>query len=385
MIKYLGSKRRLVGRIVALVSGIPRGRDRLRVLDLFTGTTRVAQGLKAAGFDVTANDIATYSEVLATAYIAVDGDGGGMAELQPVLDHLNALPGRRGFFTRTFCEDARYFQPKNGMRIDAIRAGIDEVARDAAERAVLLTALLEAADRVDSTTGLQMAYLKQWAPRSHRDLRLRAPALLAGGGRAVREDALSFVGRDETFDVAYLDPPYNQHSYFSNYHVWETLVRDDAPDVYGVAMKRADCRTEKSAFNRRGQAWDAMRACVLGVRARHVLLSFSNEGFFTREAIRALLLERFAEVAVVPVPSRRYVGAQIGIHNRRGERVGQVSHLDNTELLFLAGPDAHGIATRTSAALLSSPLHGAEGAPALASPLHEAKAEPARAPRVLES
>ena len=385
MIKYLGSKRRLVARIVALVSAIPRGPDRLRVLDLFTGTTRVAQGLKAAGFDVTANDLATYSEVLATAYIAVDGDRVGTAELQPVLDHLNALPDRRGFFTRTFCEDARYFQPKNGMRIDAIRAEIDAVARDGAERAVLLTALLEAADRVDSTTGLQMAYLKQWAPRSHRDLRLRAPALLPGGGRAVRADALSFVERDETFDVAYLDPPYNQHSYFSNYHVWETLVRDDTPDVYGVAMKRADCRTEKSAFNRRGQAWDAMRACVLGVRARHVLLSFSNEGFFTREAIRALLLERFAEVAVVPVPSRRYVGAQIGIHNRRGERVGQVSHLDNTELLFLAGPDSHGIAARASAELLSSPLHGAEGAPALASPLHSAAAEPARTRRVLES
>ncbi|HET8770701.1 MAG TPA: DNA adenine methylase [Gemmatimonadaceae bacterium] len=371
MIKYLGSKRRLVARIVALVRAIPRDRDRLRVLDLFTGTTRVAQGLKAAGFDVTANDIATYSEVLATAYIAVDGDAAGMAALQPVLDHLNALPGRRAFFTRTFCEDARYFQPKNGMRIDAIRAEIDEVARDGAERAVLLTALLEAADRVDSTTGLQMAYLKQWAPRSHRDLRLRAPALLPGDGRAVREDALAFVERAERFDVAYLDPPYNQHSYFSNYHVWETLVRDDAPDVYGVAMKRADCRTEKSVFNRRGQAWDAMRACVLAVRARHVLLSFSNEGFFTGEAIRALLLERFAEVAVVPVPSRRYVGAQIGIHNRRGERVGQVSHLDNTELLFLAGPDAHGIAARASAESLAPPLHGAE-------------AEPVPAPRVFE-
>ncbi len=348
MIKYLGSKRRLVGRIVALVDAIPHERRPVRVLDLFTGTTRVAQGLKAAGFDVTANDLATYSEVLATAYIAVDAEQVG--DLQPALDHLNGLPGRRGFFTRTFCEDARYFQPKNGMRIDAIRTGIDTVARNDAERAVLLTALLEAADRVDSTTGLQMAFLKQWSPRSHRDLRLRPPALLQGRGRAVRADALEFVTRDETFDVAYLDPPYNQHSYFSNYHVWETLVRDDAPDVYGVAMKRADCRTEKSAFNRRALAWDAMRECVLRVRARHVLLSFSDEGFFTREAIRALLSERFGEVAVVPVPSRRYVGAQIGIHNRLGERVGRVSHLSNTELLFLAGPDAHAIAAHAEPA-----------------------------------
>jgi adenine-specific DNA-methyltransferase len=338
VIKYLGSKRRLVPRITALVRAVPGAR---RVLDLFTGTTRVAQGLKAAGFHVTANDLATYSEVLATAYVATDA--AAVRDLRPVLEHLNALPGVRGYVTRTFCEEARYFQPGNGMRIDAVRGAIDDVARNGAERAILLAALLEAADRVDSTTGLQMAYLKQWSPRSHRDLALRMPALLAGGGRAVRADALDFVQRGEAFDVAYLDPPYNQHSYFSNYHIWETLVRGDAPPSYGVARKREDCRTTKSAFNARARAWEAMQRVVMGVRARHVVLSFSDEGFFTPQAIHALMAERFGEVAALPVPSRRYVGAQIGIHNQRGERVGAVGRLRNTELLFLGGPDASAI------------------------------------------
>jgi adenine-specific DNA-methyltransferase len=340
MIKYLGSKRLLVPRIVGLVRAIPGART---VLDLFTGTTRVAQGLKAAGFVVTANDRASYSEVLARTYVEVDARTA--PDCTAALEHLNALPGRRGYITRTFCEDARFFQPKNGMRIDAIRAEIDEIAPAAAspERAMLLTSLLEAADRVDSTTGLQMAYLKQWATRSARDLELRSPRLLAGTGRAVRDDALAFIPRGGAFDVAYLDPPYNQHSYFSNYHIWETLVRGDAPEPYGVARKRADCRTEKSAFNARSRAWDAMRALLLGVDARHVLLSFSDEGFFGAPAIAALLGERFGDVAIVPVRGKRYVGAQIGIHNPKGERVGEVSHLMNTELLFLAGPDAAAI------------------------------------------
>ncbi|HVH39363.1 MAG TPA: DNA adenine methylase [Gemmatimonadaceae bacterium] len=338
MIKYLGSKRRLVPRIVALVGAIPGART---VLDLFTGTTRVAQGLKAAGFHVHANDLASYSEVLARAYIAVDARA--VRDLAPAVAYLNALPGVRGYATRTFCEEARFFQPKNGMRIDAIRAGIDDVARDADERAILLTAMLEAADRVDSTTGIQMAYLKQWARRSERDLTLRLPGLLEGAGRASRADALRLVEEPGEYDVAYLDPPYNQHSYFSNYHIWETLVRGDAPDSYGVARKRADCRTEKSVFNARARSWEAMCRVVLGVRARHVLLSFSDEGFFTAPAIERLLIDRFGEIAVVPVLSRRYVGAQIGIHNQRGERVGEVSHLRNTELLFLAGPDAAAI------------------------------------------
>ena len=75
-----------------------------------------------------------------------------------------------------------------------------------------------------------------------------------------------------------------------------------------------------------------------------MLLSFSNEGFFADTEISALLDDRFGEVAVIPIDSPRYVGARIGIHNPKGERVGAVSHVRNTELLFLAGPDACAIA-----------------------------------------
>jgi len=360
VIKYLGSKRRLVPHLVALVSALPGART---VLDLFTGTTRVARGLKAAGFEVTANDLASYSAVLAQAYIATDARRVPLARIQALVAGLEALPGVHGYVTRTFCEEARYFQPANGMRIDAMRAGIDALDVTASERAILLTALLLAADRVDSTTGLQMAYLKQWSARSHKPLELRLPELLAGRGHALHLDAVTCVHRPEEYDVAYLDPPYNQHSYFSNYHIWETLVRGDMPPSYGIARKREDCRTSKSAFNVRKDAWAAMREVVLNVKARHVVLSFSNEGFFGDEAIRGLLAERFAEVAMVPVDSPRYVGARIGIHNLRGERVGRVSHVRNTEWMFVAGPDA-AAAADDGMARMSANANAPEGIPA---------------------
>ena len=101
--------------------------------------------------------------------------------------------------TRTFCEDARYFTPANGAKIDAIRA---EIARRALPReleAIALVSLMEAADRVDSTTGVQMAYLKEWAPRAANALTLRVPELLpraAGGkGEAHRMDAVDAAAR----------------------------------------------------------------------------------------------------------------------------------------------------------------------------------------------
>ncbi len=343
MIKYIGSKRTLVSRIVALAEAVRGRTGATTACDLFTGTTRVAQGLKRAGFAVTANDLASYAEVMAISFVEVDGSNGARDVLEEQLAHLNALPGRDGYFTQTFCVDARYFQPFNGRRIDAIRAEIDRVATSRVERAQLLTALIIAADRVDSTTGLQMAYLKEWAPRSFNALELRMPLGISGVGRALREDANALAERMEPVDLAYLDPPYNQHSYFSNYHIWETLVRNDTPEAYGVARKRVDCRAMKSDYNSKPRAWAAFESLVRTLRACHLIVSFNDEGYFAYDDIVALLESAYGEVAAVPVDFRRYVGAQIGIHNLRGEKVGRVSHLTNREYIFLAGPEASDI------------------------------------------
>ena len=179
VIKYLGSKRRLVQTIAALASGC----GAVTAADLFTGTTRVAQELKRQGAFVTAVDTATYSEVLAQCYIGTDATAVDRDEIADAIVELDALPGRRGYFTEVFCERSRYLRPENGERVDAIRDAIEERHRSSWLYPILLTSLLEAADRVDSTTGLQMAYLKQWAPRSFLPLLLKVPELLAGPGR----------------------------------------------------------------------------------------------------------------------------------------------------------------------------------------------------------
>ncbi|MGI9157217.1 MAG: DNA adenine methylase [Marmoricola sp.] len=336
MIKYLGSKRLLVpvlGRIAA-ASGA------CTALDLFTGTTRVAQELKRRGLDVTAVDVATYAEVLGGCYIGTDADTFDPAPLTDALERLNRLQGRRGYVTRTFCEQARYFRPENGRRIDAVREAIDDYSGTPLHP-VLLTSLLLAADRVDSTTGLQMAYLKQWSPRSSRPLILVAPELLAGPGRAVLGDATTLVDELPAVDLAYLDPPYNQHRYFTNYHVWETLVRGDEPEHYGIACKRLDARDQatKSVFNYRATMPDALRSLIARTRAELVVASYNDESWMTAAEISTALADAgHQSVAVLGFDSRRYIGARIGIHNLLGERVGEVSHVRNTEYLFVAGP-----------------------------------------------
>src|ERR1700686_2808666 len=119
-----------------------------------------------------------------------------------------------------------------------------------------------------------MAYLKQWAARADQPLRLRVPELGEGAGRAIRGDACDLVGTDRLgpVDLAYLDPPYNQHRYDANYHVWETIVAWDAPDHYGVACKRDELRdpATRSAFNGRRTMPVALSDVVARVAAEVV-------------------------------------------------------------------------------------------------------------------
>ena len=337
MIKYLGSKRLLVP-VLGEIAGAVGART---AVDLFTGTTRVAQELKRRGILTTATDLATYSEVLSDCYVATDAGEVDTADLGEELRRLNALPGEPGYVTRTFCEESRYFQPHNGARIDAIRAAIERDHPTGPLRPLLLTALLLAADRVDSTTGLQMAYLKQWSPRSHRDLELVAPVLLEGPGATVRGDALETVDRLPEVDLMYLDPPYNQHRYFTNYHVWETLVRGDEPEHYGIACKRLDARDQdtKSVFNRKAEMPGAFAGLLRRARAEVVVVSYNDESWITAEEMTdALHAAGHEHVATFGFGSRRYVGARIGIHGPSGAKVGTVGRLRNTEHVFVAGP-----------------------------------------------
>jgi adenine-specific DNA-methyltransferase len=334
VIKYIGSKRALAPAIERIAHRLPIG----SAADLFAGTTRVGQAFRRAGCRVISNDLATYSEALGQAYIAA-GDDLDRERLRGLLRRLSRLAGRPGYVTRTFCTEARFFSPENGARIDAIRDAIDDLDAPEPLRGCLLTSLLEAADRVDSTCGLQMAFLKRPAPRSLRPLELREPALVDGPpGEVVRRDANALARELDGVDCAYLDPPYNGHSYFSNYHVWETIVRWDRPDAYGVARKRTDCRTTHSVYNRSGLAWPALTDLVGALTTPWIVASVSDEGFHDPADVAALLAER-GHVAALAVDLPRYVGARIGIHNPAGERVGTVSHVRNLEYLIVSGPD----------------------------------------------
>jgi adenine-specific DNA-methyltransferase len=341
LIKYLGSKRLLMPHITDIVSKVVPQRG--AVTDLFSGTSRVGHALKRAGYCVTSNDHNAYAATLARCYVEADAQDHAVSA-QKLVAELNRLPGKPGYFTETFCERSRFFHPKNGARVDQIRDRIAALGLEPELEAVMLTALVEAADRVDSTVGLQMAYLKQWAARAHSDLELRVPELLpraAGGkGRALHADALE-AAQAVSGDLCYLDPPYNQHKYLGNYHIWETLTLWDKPEVYGVACKRVDCQTRSSPFNSKPRAVAALGAALAAAAAghRHLLVSFNNEGFVSAQEIETMLQGLRKHTRSISVDFKRHVGAQIGVYSPSGEKVGEAGPRKNVEHLFFATDD----------------------------------------------
>jgi len=333
VIKYLGSKRKILPRLMAELSNL-KGIN--SVLDAFSGTSRVGYELKKNGYQVFSNDINHYAHILAQCHVEAEASATA-STARHLIDELNQLPGQPGYITETYCIKSRFFQPHNGEKIDAIRDQIDAWDLSPILKAICLTALMEAADRIDSTTGVQMAYLKQWAKRSYNPLQLRLPAMLDAAAdrpsRSYQLDALEAAATIEA-DCAYLDPPYNQHSYLGNYHIWESLCRWDQPEVYGVACKRIDCKLSKSDFNSKPRSLPALTEMISRLRCPNLIVSFSNEGFIDRSAMEQLLAQK-GHLQTIELDCKRYIGAQIGIHNPNGERIGVVSHARNKEYIYV--------------------------------------------------
>ncbi|MBM3251107.1 MAG: DNA methyltransferase, partial [Candidatus Nealsonbacteria bacterium] len=254
-IKYTGSKREILPALLELI----RPLNVKTILDGFSGTTRVSQALKQAGYTVYANDIADWSKAFGECYLL---NRKPTSYYLPIIEHLNKLPGKYGWFSENYGgepnggsavqEDGkkRIWQLHNTKKLDAIREEIDKIAKDEIEKSVLLTSLIIAMDKVDSSVGHQVSYLKKWAPRAYNIMKMEVPRLIIDdkSHKVYQKDIFDLVN-DIEVDLAYYDPPYGSSNdlmppsrvrYASYYHIWKTICLNDKPKLVGVANRRED-------------------------------------------------------------------------------------------------------------------------------------------------
>jgi adenine-specific DNA-methyltransferase len=374
LIPYIGNKRKLLGLIDQAVSrtselidsevvpdrhatantavpaelaGLPpaerfisnQGINKGTYVDFFAGSGVVSRFAKLHGYRVVANDWEPYAQAINRCYIACNRAPGftGLGGYETALRKLNAIEPAVGWVTEHLCprndrrfdiqHDRMFYMRKNGMRIDAIREQIaawkDASQIDEMEEACLLAPLVYQACYRSNTSGVFKGFHNGWGGqtgtalyRIATDLELSAPVFHDNGQENLvfREDAQTLAERlaDEEVAIAYLDPPYNQHPYGSNYHVLNSVVLWDKPKLSKQITRgtkaaiRLDWRTDRrSAYNYKEDASKAYRRLLATINARWILTSYSTDGMISLEDMLRSNIER-GRVSVVMQGYKRY-------------------------------------------------------------------------------
>ncbi len=365
LIAYIGNKRALQPFLAGVFSRLAR--PGAVFLDPFAGSGAVARLARYLGYRVLANDWEPYTYVLNYAYLCVgksEAEGlfrarGGLEDLLAELKALPDPPPERQYIARHYAprstEAADYrterlfYTRENALRIDALRNRLEELypgfepqERERKEKYLLLASLLYGAATHVNTSGVFKACHKGFGGHGRDALgrilapiRLQAPELLDGPeAEAGCIDAASFV-RGRPADLCYLDPPYNQHQYGSNYHLLNTIALWDRPEVSAErrpdgrlrhkAGIRADWVRTRSPFCYHESALPALARLLEEVDARTLALSYNTEGLIPLEELVALLESQGA----VQVHGSEYVKYRGG-----KQSIGRRVH--NVELLLVA-------------------------------------------------
>ena len=350
IITYIGNKRALLGQIGQVVEGVKGrlGKERLRVFDVFSGSGVVSRYMKAHASTLISNDIEDYAAVVGRCYLrnrsTVD-----MRTLSDIVDEMNRRVEERpppGFIEELYAprdeghitkDDRVFYTRDNARRLDGYRQMIDTVPEDVRE--LLLGSLLSEASIHSNTAGVFKGFYKNRDTKVGQFGGTGSDALVRIKGKIVleppvlsryecdyevlQEDANSAARRVRDLDLAYIDPPYNQHPYGSNYFMLNLLVRYERPEkISRVSGIPAGWR--RSGYNVRAKSLPLMRDLLHSLDARFLLVSFNNEGFITTEEMQAML----GEIGSVEVLETHY-------NAFRGSRNFNNRPIHVTEQLFL--------------------------------------------------
>jgi len=330
-VRYLGSKNKIMPLICEVIEGL-EVKDKT-LIDVFAGTTRVAQSFKKLGYKVTTSDMAWATEAYSKAFICNNGD---MSHLKEHIDNMNKLEPKAGWLTENYCDVlskdgndnvVRVWKPKNGKRADAARDYVESLEVSDVDKHYLIACIIFALDKVDNTVGLQQAYLKEWkSTRSSEDMKFKMLASVPGPtGEHLTGDALLLEYPEAS--VAYIDPPYTAADYSTYYHIWDSITKWDKPEVGLKTNRRAD-RVKSSDkrdmnmaspwYSSKG-ALDATKKLVDRLPVQYCVFSYSDEGLISYDEMISLC-EQYKSYKVHSKIHDRHVMSRIGAGGDKAEK-----------------------------------------------------------------
>ncbi len=336
LITCIGNKRALLDFIGRGVDRAAErlGRKRLDCSDLFSGSGVVARFLKSRARRLYVNDLERYAELANVCYLANRSavDTPGLRRTHAVLRRrLESEPLRGGFITELYAPRSdRDIQPgervfytrRNARYLDTARRYIEELPERL--RPFFLAPLLAEASVHANTAGVFKGFYKNSSTGvgqfggNNRDALTRILGKIdlpfpvwsrfECAVNVFREDAAGLAERLPAHDLCYLDPPYNQHPYGSNYFMLNLIADYRRPErLSPVSGIPADWN--RSPFNKPQEAPAALADLAAAIQARFLLVSFNSEGFIRREKMTALL-RRLGRVEILETRYNTFRGSR---------------------------------------------------------------------------
>ena len=333
IIAYIGNKRKLLPLIFrAIESTGLEIKSGLKFFDAFSGSGVVSRMAKSLNFEVFANDWEYYANVLSKGYVETNESDlkslfGSIEEFSSLLGKINSLKNP----TSDFQYIAKFYAPKefdsglvdfrterlfytrqNALSIDKIRNYIEENFSGKDEKSqkirnILLANLIYEAATHTNTSGVFKAFHKGFGGHGRDALKrimagieLHEPVLIDSEQpvHVFRKDANALARELKEIDIAYLDPPYNQHQYGSNYHLLNTIALWDhipAPlelNAKGTLKEKAAIRHDwvntRSDYCYRNSAREKFADLIENLDARHILVSYSTDGIIPFDEMRKI-------------------------------------------------------------------------------------------------
>lgn len=319
---YIGSKFSLLDFIgnsindVLKVEKETKTKDKMIFADLFAGTGCVGGYFKNLGYSIIANDIQYYSYVMIKHLIENNGNL-DRRKMNALIDKLNNLEGIEGFIYKNYSyggtegQEFRrmYFSDYNAKKCDAIRKQIEDwlneryINQD--EYYFLLGSLISSIDRFANTASVYGAYLKKLKKSAQKNMALIPLPFINGQAKykVYNEDADELITKISG-DILYLDPPYNTRQYCSNYHILETIAKNDNPIIRGKTGLR-DYSSQKSDFCVKNKVEKAFEHLIKNANFKYIFLSYNNEGLMNLDTIKAIM-SRYGDYKVYTKQYKRF-------------------------------------------------------------------------------
>ncbi len=335
LITYIGNKRALldfIGKALELVQK-DLGKEKLNCLDIFAGSGIVGRYLKRFSSSITVNDLETYSSIINRCYLTNKSDL-DLPALQSLYHSLSAKIDEEvakdepcpGFITELYSpsdenniqkSDRCFYTNYNARYLDIARQLIDKEV-DVPYRDFFIAPLLSEASIHANTAGIFKGFYKnsktgtgQFGGNGKNALsrimgKIHLPFPVFSEfdckSRVFNQNANDLIFNpnlyddegleDGAFDLAYFDPPYNQHPYGSNYFMLNLLASYQRPDLEKISRVSGIPKDwNRSAYNKKKKVMEVFAQLVNEVKAKYLLVSFNSEGFISKDEMIELLRE----------------------------------------------------------------------------------------------